>query len=357
MILFFIEANEEKMKERTLFLERNFACLFFLVISHAEYLSIYNKKNMIYHLIRSLWKLMSLLPMWILYFISDLVYFPLYYVVRYRRKVVRKNLVKSFPEKAEKEIVKIEKGFYSWFCDYVVETIKIRSMNEKEMRERMTFDGLEEIYAQMEAKGQTLCFAYLGHYCNWEWVASLPLWTGDKLHCAQIYHPLENETMNKLFLEQRSRFGAENIAMNDTLRRMITLKKEGQKTIIGFIADQTPHWNSIHLWMDFFNQETPVFTGTERIAKQLDACLCYIDIQRTRRGYYKAHFKLMDLTGKTTSEYPITETYMRLLEETIKQAPSYWLWSHNRWKRSREKFESRFQIINGKVILKKTGNE
>lgn len=295
-------------------------------------------------LYRSLWYAMSLLPLWALYIFSDLVYFPLYYCVRYRRKIVRKNLVNSFPDKSLKEIIKIEKGFYSWFCDYVVETIKVRSIGKENMRRRMTFDGLEEIYARMEEKGQTLCFAYLGHYCNWEWVASLPLWTGEKLNCAQIYHPLENELMDSLFLEQRSRFGAENIAMNDTLRRMVSLRKEGRKTIIGFIADQTPHWNSIHLWMNFFNQETPVFTGTERMAKQLDACLCYIDIRRPRRGYYEAHFQLMDLNEiPTTSEYPITETYMRLLEQTIKCAPSYWLWSHNRWKRKREVAERKIQ--------------
>lgn len=293
-------------------------------------------KNFNYNLIRLLWNFGALLPFKVLYLLSDIICFIIYYVVRYRRKVVRKNLVNSFPEKTIKEIVLIEKEFYAWFCDLIVEVIKMRSISDKQMCKRMTFDGLDEIYQHMEKNGQTLCFAYLGHYCNWEWITSLPLWTKGKLHCAQIYHPLENETMDRFFLENRGKFGSESIAMNDTLRRIVSLRKEGKKTIIGFIADQTPHWNSIHLWMDFLNQETPVFTGAERIAKQMNACLCYIDIERKKRGYYNAHLKLMKIDSDvSTNEYPITETYMHLMEKSIKNNPPYWLWSHNRWKRKK----------------------
>ena len=187
----------------------------------------------------------------------------------------------------------------------------------------------------MEKNGQIFCFAYLGHYCNWEWVASLPLWINGKLKAGQIYHPLENEAFNKMFVDVRGRFGAENITMNETLRRIVQLKREGTKTIIGFIADQTPVWNSIHLWMDFLNQETPVFTGTERIAKQVNACIYYIDMQRPRRGYYHGVFKPVVWQKDSQKEFPVTEVYMHMLEETIGRAPAYWLWSHNRWKRTR----------------------
>ena len=290
---------------------------------------------MAYYLVNGFWWLFSKLPLCVLYVLSDCIYYLLYYCIRYRRKVVRKNLVNSFPKKTEKEIIKIEKGFYAWFCDYVVETIKVRSFSEEEIRRRMTFEGLEAIYEDMEKDDHTFCFAYLGHYCNWEWVASLPLWTGDKLKCAQIYHPLENEAFNKMFVDVRGRFGAENITMAETLRRIIQLKREKTKTIIGFIADQTPVWNSIHLWMDFLNQETPTFTGTERIAKQVNACIYYIDLFRPRRGYYRAVFKPVVWEKDSEKEFPITEAYMHLLEETIGRAPAFWLWSHNRWKRSR----------------------
>ncbi|MBQ8360987.1 MAG: lysophospholipid acyltransferase family protein [Bacteroidaceae bacterium] len=299
--------------------------------------------NITYHLVGTLWHLLSLLPLRILYILSDIIYYPLFYCVRYRRKVVHKNLVNSFPEKTGKEILEIEKGFYSWFCDYVVETIKVRTMSSEEMHRRMTFDGLDAIYEEMERGGHTLCFAYLGHYCNWEWVASLPLWTREKLHCAQIYHPLESKVFDKLFLEQRSRYGAENISMNQTLRRIVTMQRKGEKSIIGFISDQTPHWNNIHLWMDFLHQDTPVFTGTERLAQQTNGCLYYIDITRPKRGYYRATFRPMQVDKDATSEYPITETYMHMLEQSIKEAPAYWLWSHNRWKRKHEVYERKME--------------
>jgi KDO2-lipid IV(A) lauroyltransferase len=161
------------------------------------------------------------------------------------------------------------------------------------------------------------------------------LWINGKLKAGQIYHPLENEAFNKMFVDVRGRFGAESITMNETLRRIVQLKREGTKTIIGFIADQTPVWHSIHLWMDFLNQETPVFTGTERIAKQVNACIYYIDMQRPRRGYYHGVFKKVEWKTDAEKEFPITEAYMHLLEETIGRAPAYWLWSHNRWKRTR----------------------
>ena len=296
-----------------------------------------------YYLVNGCWYLLSWLPLCVLYMFSDCIYYLLYYCIRYRRKVVRKNLVNSFPEKSLKEIIAIEKGFYAWFCDYVVETIKLRTMSAEELQKRMVFEGLETVYADMEKNNQTFCFAYLGHYCNWEWVSTLPLWTKDKLGCAQIYHPLENEAFNTLFVNLRGRFGSESISMSETLRRIIQLKNEKKKTLIGFLADQTPMWNSIHLWMDFLSQETPVFTGTERIAKQVNAYVCYIDITRPRRGYYHGLFKPVKVDAQTpvTSEYPITEVYMHLLEETINRAPAYWLWSHNRWKRKREVAERR----------------
>ena len=290
---------------------------------------------MAYYLINGFWWLFSLLPLRLLYVLSDCVYYLLYYCIRYRRKVVRKNLVNSFLGKSEKEIIRLEKAFYAWFCDYVVETIKVRDFSEEDIKKRMTFEGMEAVYEDMEKNGQTFCFLYLGHYCNWEWVTSIPLWMGDKMKCAQIYHALENEAFNKMFVNVRGRFGAESITMNETLRRIIQLKREGTKTIIGFIADQTPVWHSIHLWMDFLNQETPVFTGTERIANQVNACIYYLDMSRPRRGYYHGVFRRVVWDKESGKEFPITEAYMQLLEETIGRAPAYWLWSHNRWKRTR----------------------
>lgn len=294
--------------------------------------------NVIYYIVFAFWYVLSLLPLRVLYVLSDILYFPLYYIVRYRRRIVRKNLTTSFPEKDEHEISRIEKGFYHFFCDYVVETLKLFSMSEKQIKRRMTFSGVEDIAAQMEQEQKNFCFVYLGHYCNWEWIASLPYWMPSSVHCAQIYHPLYNKAFDNLFLRLRNQFGGECIPMKETLRRIIELKRDKQKTVIGFISDQAPKWNSIHHWADFLHQDTPVFTGTEKIGKQVDALIYYADVKRIRRGYYHCRFVPLTHDVKSIPDYGVTDMYVRHLEEMIKNAPSYWLWSHNRWKRTREEW-------------------
>lgn len=297
--------------------------------------------NLLYRILFGGCTLFSRLPLGILYVLSDLLYFILYYIGRYRRRVVRKNLLNSFPGKSRQEIVRIEKGFYAFFCDYIMETLKMRTISHEEMKRHIRFEGIDEL---MEKAGPyDLLVGYLGHYCNWEWVASLPLWTGDRLHCAQIYHPLENKAFDDFLLTQRARFGAENIAMKETMRRLVQLRNEGKKTIVGFIADQTPHWNNIHLWMPFLSQETPVFTGPERIAGKIKSLPVYLDISRPKRGYYTVSVKVMEVEKEVQSGFPMTETYMHLLEKTILRAPSYWLWSHNRWKRTRDVYEKKLE--------------
>lgn len=296
-----------------------------------------------YYIAYALWYLLSLLPLWLLYFVSDLLFLPTYYLARYRRKIVRRNLTGSFPEKDLKEIVRIEKRFYHFFCDYIVETIKLFSMSEEQMKRRMVFKGVDHIVSAMEKEGKNFCFVYLGHYCNWEWIASLPYWCPDDVKCGQIYHPLYNKAFDRLFLRLRNQFGGECIAMKETLRRIIEMKRAKQKCIIGFISDQAPKWNSIHHWCDFLHRETPVFIGTERIGKQVDALIYYADVKRTRRGYYLCEFKPLTHRPKEVPDYELTDRFTHLLEEMIKERPDFWLWSHKRWKRTKEEWIRRQQ--------------
>lgn len=296
-----------------------------------------------YYIAYALWYLLSLLPLWLLYFVSDLLFFPTYYLARYRRKIVRRNLTGSFPEKDLKEIVRIEKRFYHFFCDYIVETIKLFSMSEEQMKRRMVFKGVDHIVNAMEKEDKNFCFVYLGHYCNWEWIASLPYWCPDDVKCGQIYHPLYNKAFDRLFLRLRNQFGGECIAMKETLRRIIEMKRAKQKCIIGFISDQAPKWNSIHHWCDFLHRETPVFIGTERIGKQVDALIYYADVKRTRRGYYLCEFKPLTHRPKEVPDYELTDRFTHLLEEMIKERPDFWLWSHKRWKRTKEEWIRRQQ--------------
>ena len=146
--------------------------------------------KILFYIVLSFWYLLSLLPLKVLYFISDILYYLVYYILKYRRVVVRDNLVNSFPNKTTKEIVKIEKEFYSFFCDYIVETIKLLSISKEELKSRMSFSGVDDIENEMVSKNRNFCFVYLGHYCNWEWIASLPYRTSNDFLCGQIYHRL-----------------------------------------------------------------------------------------------------------------------------------------------------------------------
>ncbi len=291
-------------------------------------------KNLTYNLTKGLMYLLSLLPFWVLYRISDLLYLFVFYLIRYRRPLVRKNLRNSFPDKTEKERRRIEKDFYAFFCDYIVETVKILSIPPEKMKRHMEFIGFEQMEDALTR--HTSCFLYLGHYCNWEWIASIPLWCRQPdIHFAQLYHPLHSPLFDRLFLELRGRFGSENVRKQDALRHILNYNRNKQKNVVGFISDQTPRWVNIHEWVTFLNQDTPVFIGTERIGKKVDAAIFFCDITRPKRGYYRAVLRPMTEDIRSYPDYELTALYMRELEACIRRAPAFWLWTHNRWKRQR----------------------
>lgn len=207
-----------------------------------------------------------------------------------------------------------------------------------------------EIVDKIVDGGQS-CAVYLGHYCNWEWITSLPLWINQKALCGQIYHVLENSDYDQLFLALRQRWGAVSIPMAETLRRIVKYRQEGKQVVIGYISDQVPYWNNIHHWLQFLNHDTPVLTGTERLARQTGHAVLYLDINRLKRGYYEAEFKLITRTPKEMKEYEITDIYFQLLEASIQRDPTCYLWTHNRWKRSHDEFNIRYDKDTGRVSL------
>jgi KDO2-lipid IV(A) lauroyltransferase len=303
-----------------------------------------------YYILLCVWYLVSLLPFWVLYRLSDCFYCLLYYVVGYRKKVVRENLASSFPEKSAEELRKIEQGFYHFLCDYVVESLKMMTISDSNLRKRMVYKNVE-LFDQCVEVGQS-CAIYLGHYCNWEWVTSMPLWVTPKAQCGQIYHPLENLVTDLLFLRMRQRHGARCITMQDTLRFLLKSQQEKQPVIIGYIADQKPYWTNIHHWVDFLNHDTPVLTGTDRILRKMNHAVIYCDIQRVRRGYYVATYKMMTREPGKMKDFELTDMYFKMLEESIRRAPEYWLWSHKRWSRTHEEFDRNWEVVDGKVMPK-----
>lgn len=292
--------------------------------------------NLIYYIVFGTRWLISLLPLRILYIFSTLSYLLLYYVIRYRRKVVRQNLRESFPDLTARRIGKIERRFYLYFCDLMVEDLKFFSMSESEMKKRMVMKGMERALQSAEA-GRSMAF-FLGHNCNWEWIASMPLWCQDKCKCLQLYHPLENQIADRMMGYVRSRFGGSNVPMKQSIRDIMKYQREGKPVLVGFIADQAPIWESLNYWLPFFNHDTPVMTGGERIARKLNMDCYYMETRRVRRGYYVSEIKLMTDKPKEVPEFWITEEYYKRLEANIQMQPSYWLWSHKRWRRTRQGF-------------------
>ena len=294
---------------------------------------------------------LSLLPFRVLYAVADALYYLVYHIVRYRRKLVRRNISTAFPDKTATEILSIERGFYHWLCDYFVETIKLASISEKEMRRRMVFHNTDVI-DRLTAEGTSVALL-LGHFCNWEWVSTLPISIErNRCFCGELYHQLRNKVADRLFLKLRQRFFTTCVNKNEALR---TLVRENQQrpSVVGFIADQKPKWNNIHLWVNFLNhRDTPVFTGTERIIKMLNQAFVYSDLSRPRRGYYECNFILIEQHTHDMPDYTLTEQYMQLLEDSIRRQPQYYLWSHDRWSRSREEFERLYYIKDGRVVPK-----
>lgn len=293
---------------------------------------------------------LSKLPLRVLYGISDFVFVIVFYVVRYRRKLVKKHLSESFPEKSEKERNVIEKKFYHWFCDYFVETVKMLTATDEEMCSWIEFKGMDKIEEVLRS-GQSIA-TVLGHFGNWEWLSCTKLgvpnfqdWT-----LGLIYHPLRDLEYDKLFLDIRSAHHGTCVDKHNILRELVKLKKEGRVSLFGYILDQSPKWDSIHLWLPFLNHDTPVFTGAERIARKFKNAVFYIDMQRPKRGKYIFDFQLITLAPQDMEENELTRETFKLLEASIRRQPECYLWTHNRWKRTHEEYNQK--VASGELKAK-----
>lgn len=309
-------------------------------------------KRLTYYLLYGLVYSLSLLPFWLLYLLSDGLYLLIYYIARYRRKIVWKNLSSSFPEKSATELKRIEQQFYHWFCDYIFETFKLLSISDKAVLRHIEFRGTEEMEKCFD-KGQD-CGAILGHYCNWEWLSATGLAFSHYPDAVMglIYHPLYNENFDRLFIDIRSAHGGQCIPKKDILRHLVGCKRDGRHYLFGYISDQLPKWENMHLWIDFLNHDTPVFTGAERIMRKVNDAVFYVDMERPRRGKYICTFRLITAEAAKEQEFDITRRFYELLEENIRRQPALYLWTHNRWKRSREEFNLKYDVIDGKIIRK-----
>lgn len=309
-------------------------------------------KEFLYNIIYGIFYLVSKLPYRALYVISDIANLVLYHIVRYRRDIVRRNITSAFPEKSLEECISIERGFYKWFCDYFVETVKLMSVSRQELLSRIEFRGIDKIEECFD-RGQT-CAGILGHYGNWELLSAtgLVIKKHPEAVIGLIYHPLRSQLFDRLFINMRQSMGGVCVPKKDILRYLVSFRSQNLMNLFGYIADQVPRYRNIHLWLPFLNHDTPVFTGAERIMRKMNNAVFYIDVERPERGKYIYTFKLMTDKPGEMPEFEITKKFFVMLEQTIRREPRFYLWSHNRWKRTREEFDKEFKIENGHVVRK-----
>lgn len=278
--------------------------------------------------------LVARLPFWVLYRLSDFTFVVLYFLVRYRRKVVDDNLASSFPDTSPSERAKVRRRFYRNFSDYIFETIKLLHVSDDTMRRRMTFEGVDITDTYLRQGRQVI--VYFSHCGNWEWAPSVTLWSsltpGRDAEFCQIYRPLRSRAMDELMLTLRGRFGSVSLSKRMAFLDLMRYRRQGMPAMTGFMSDQKPsHGDIIHV-VNFLNHPTAVITGTETAARRLDAAVVYWDMHKLSRGHYNIVTRLITDAPGQLPEGAITDRYASLLAATIRREPSIWLWTHKRWK-------------------------
>lgn len=270
-------------------------------------------------------------PYWLLYLRSDFCFLMVYHVVHYRRKVVRQNLLRSFPEKDAKEVKAIEKRFYHNLCDQVFEMVKLGRMTVDDVRRRITVVN-PEVVEELAARQRSL-FLAIPHSGNWEWFGKR-MQTLSSHHPMAIYKKVQNAVFERYVYELRTSLPVDMVESNSALRTLA--QRSGQLDQVLILADQSPMGHKTDYWTDFLHQDTCWFTGLERMAKFLDYAVVFVDMKRLRRGHYEVKFHLITDEPKNTAKDFIMEQYVCHIERFINEQPDNWLWSHRRWKRVRK---------------------
>lgn len=272
----------------------------------------------------------AMLPLGALYAASDAISFVLHRVIGYRRDVVRKNLRNSFPDKSDKELRRIEREFYRHLCDTIVETVKLLHISDSEIKKRVSVKGESAVFEAL--KGQHPVILYLGHFGNWEWVPAMRMVLNEPEIMGALYKPLHNKVADCVTQKIRDRLDIVHIPHNSAYRRLLEMRGASASFMIGFIADQRPLGGNLKHWTTFMGQPTPFMAGAETIGSRVNAHYLYVASEKTRRGHYVLNFQKIEVDPDDKDEFPYTRQFYRLLEESIRKQPEYWLWSHNRWK-------------------------
>lgn len=284
-----------------------------------------------------LW-LVSILPFRLLYGLSDVIYVFMYKIFGYRKSVVKENLRLVFPDKPEKEISEITGKFYHHFCDMMVEAIKSLTISEAQMNKRFKFTNVELIN-DLEKKQRSIILM-CAHYGSWEWIFILQKHVKHKGYA--VYKRLANKHFDKLVKRIRAKYNSHLITTKETFNILLKSKRKGELTINGFVSDQSPKAHKAFHWNEFMGIKVPMYTGAEILAKKLDMAVVFFSVKRIKRGYYETTFKTITEHPKEFKDYEITDLFFKLVEDEIREAPQYYLWTHKRWKH-RDKVPTEFQ--------------
>ena len=272
--------------------------------------------------------LVSSLPFKGLYFVSDVLYVLIYKVLGYRKKVVRSNLELVFPDKSEEDISAITSKFYHHLCDMMLESIKSLTIKEKDIKERYQFTNVELIL-DLEKKGKSIVLM-CAHYGSWEWIFILQRYVNHKGYA--VYKKLGNKYFDKLVKKIRAKYDTHLITTKETFDILERSQRSNELSISGFVSDQSPKYQKALHWNEFMGITVPMHTGAEHLAKKLDMTVVFFRVRRVKRGYYETTFETLAENPKEFEDYRITDMFFERVEEQIKEAPQYYLWSHKRWK-------------------------
>jgi KDO2-lipid IV(A) lauroyltransferase len=272
-------------------------------------------------------KLLSRLPLSVLYVMTDCLYVFIYHIWRFRRKLSLSNLSNSFPDKSAQELEQIARQAYRNACNMIAEVLKGAVIGEQELRQRVRILNIGAL-ARFTQAGQSVIML-ASHHCNWEWLllaSCLEL----KIGVDAVYKPLRVAAINRFMLGMRSRFGGSPIPVKDFLSAV--LRRRGAARVLALVADQTPPWDEEKHWTRFLNQDTAFFVGADRIARIMRSPVFFVGIQRVRRGYYEARLQLLAEPPYSGAGPDIIERYARMAEAHIAQHPADWLWMYRKWK-------------------------
>jgi KDO2-lipid IV(A) lauroyltransferase len=285
-------------------------------------------QRLIYIFVYPILWLLSILPFPVLYAISDFLYYVVFYIIRYRKKVVLENLALVFPEKTKKERLTIAKRFYSHFCDMAVESIKSLTISEKELKKRFVFTNIEEIQRLENNHKSIMLLA--AHYASWEWVFILQRYLKNDGYA--VYKRLGNKYFDNLVKRVRAKYNTHLITTKETVFKIKKTQHLGIPAVYGFLSDQSPKVKKAVYWRNFMGIKVPVYVSAENLAKELDMAVIFLKVKKVKRGHYQATVITITETPKEMPNYKITDTYLDLVEAEIREAPEYYFWTHKRWK-------------------------